>query len=766
MKAFAMVVRVVALLAVVGCALGVVAGQAKADLASTNVVSPRSLNLGITPAGQTSAPQTVTFSVVSGSFTLGSVSTSDPQFTPTNTCPLNTPILAGHSCTVTVTFTPTALGPVSAALNFVDPTSVVVASVPLGGGASNAIKLFSSVNVAGSPLPTGQIFNFGSNTVSLSCPASVTALVSNDPNATPSNGDSGNPGQIFEDNYILLTAPAATGTATNICSGGFGDVGDVGGTDCFNANYPGTASNNAAANGTNPDTGTFVADNGVVAPDVSQDIITALNEGTTVQAKFDLIDFGVSYGASTLYLVTSCSQAGVVPGGTIVSNQIDPGNAASLTQTLPFDSTGGQRIAFAINYLNGLNNGNGVTIPPGTFARVADLGINQTDPTTGFPTLVKGTSVAPAICLRHTGEVDPTGVTLCKAYVMECTNAANSIPAGINCARSLLRNLLYEGQFDSPDFPTGSNPIVPGTGPGFLMGSDNWTTAPTPCTFPAGSAEFGQLCPQNPLTEFKGAADPTSGSTPRGVNSTFIPVINVPLPFTLPLILADNIFLWQNTSTVSVKFIGYPAVYVPTAGRPANGFVPAPIQSITFGTTPVGTPVPDPTFPVSTDTTLTNSATCPSVPTPGAPPFKPPTAVFALTEGRYNLHYFATDCANTEELNFKFSANPATNWAQFRTVPVNIDLTAPSITITNVTITPPPKSGKPEQVTVTFNCSDPALLDHTPGSGVVFCGPYLFFAPSNTGSVKATFSKTGHGSFTLNTTDLAGNSQSSMPIPY
>jgi hypothetical protein len=42
---------------------------------------------------------------------------------------------------------------------------------------------------------------------------------------------------------------------------------------------------------------------------------------------------------------------------------------------------------------------------------------------------------------------------------------------------------------------------------------------------------------------------------------------------------------------------------------------------------------------------------------------------------------------------------------------------------------------------------------------VVTCGPFLFFAPAHTPSVTSTFSvKIQHGTISLTTTDLAGNS--------
>ncbi len=450
--------------------------------------------------------------------------------------------------------------------------------------------------------------------------------------------------------------------------------------------------------------------------------------------------------SSTIFLVTNCTQAGVQPGGTITSNPINPGDPGSQTPQFTFDATPNQHITFGANYL-ALDNTQ--SIQANTTASVTDSALTQTQ----FATLVANTSAGPAQCVRVKGELAADGVTpLCKAFTIECSTPSAQTPAGANCPQSNARNLLFETRYDSAD-PVVINPL---TGPGFLMGTDNWVGSAANCAFDDGQLT-GQLCPQNPLTEFKGAGDPVHGSTPRGTNSTFIPVLNMPLPSTLPVVTSENLFLWQKSSTVKVRFFAFPAIYLPGGPFPANGFKAAPIQSVTFGTTPANQPVPDPTFPVATDTTLFNpngtSSSCPNVP---GGTFSP-TSTFLLSEGRYKLHFFATDCASTEELKFTPSNNPNTNWASFKTVPVNIDLTAPSVTGLTLSTTTPTSGQK---VTASFRCTDPHLADGSSGSGVVFCGPFLFLAVSDTGVVQTKFTASGHGAktFSVTATDLAGNS--------
>jgi hypothetical protein len=751
MKAWAMIVRVIALTGL--CCL---VGTARADVPSAQV-SPGSLVFGVVPVGQ-SLSQTVTFTVTSDapvSITTITISgTNASEFTETDGCfgennaPL--PFPPGQGCSVTVKFTPTATGAQTASLSF-QTSSVNPPSVPLSGGIP-AISLFNSLSInqslQGTPVFPGA--SVGTNSVALSCPASpVLATLSSTSDGT---------GFVFQDNYIRVT-PTGAESGTNVCAGGTNDGGY---NSCFQRAYESVATGFV---GDNPDTTTvgnasFTSTYGVAPLDIS----SLLTPGTTQTVKFELMDVGFPpnqvgafLGAASLKLVTNCTQTGVVPGGTIISNPINPGDANSLKPQFTYDGTTGQHIFYDLDYSTGTGGhpaDHGVTIQPNTVARVKDIGIQQS----AFANMVTGTSAGPAICMRLDGELDTDGTKLCKAFQIQCTNQNDPTAKGVNCAQSTLRNLLYETRFDSLlDFPPGSNPIFPGTGPGFLMGPDVWTSAP--CNFTEGP-EAGQLCPQSTLTEFFGAADPTSGGTSRGVNSTFVPVLNMPLPITVPVVTSHGLLTtWQNTGTVTLKFISSPAIY-PLFGNPnpAHGFTPAPIQSVTFGTTRANMPVPDPTFPVPGDTTLFNTGTCPTA-TPGI--ITTPSSSFVLTEGRYLLHFFATDCANTEELNFQASNNPSVNWAKFKTWPVNIDMTKPVPLIASITVTPPAKKSQPAKVTVQFSCSDPNLVDGSDGSGVFFCGPYLFIlGAEQTPTLQYTFSAPGHGTqtFSLTATDVAGNS--------
>jgi hypothetical protein len=757
MKACEVTVRLLAPIVVV-CGLASFGGQ---TLQAQIAVSPPSVSFGVPTGAAKSAPEKVTFTVTPGEGIPSTVKVSsitfvggnNTEFSETDNC--GTPFSVPGACTIYVTFTPTTgLLP-----GFLQTTTLTISSnaptatVPLSG-AVGAIKLFDALDINQS-LPNTPDFPgraVKSTTVTLACPTSGPT-----PQGTLSSSPDGL-NNVFQDNYIRATIVGAEKPAQNVCTGGATDAnlnGGSNGTNCFQTAYESVASNFL---GQDPDIasvgeGTFVGNYGV-----SPLLVTPLLTTGTQSITFELVDVGLSsnpsgafLGASSLHLATNCMLVGVQTNGVITSDPIDPNKPGSLTPEFTFNSTPNQHISFDANYLGGLTPSNQVNFPSGTVAQLADRGIPQSD----FPALVAGTSAGPAICLRYAGEKAADNVTqLCKAFTIQCTNAANPTPAGVNCPNSVVRSLLYESRFDSPDFLPNTNPIAPGTGPGFLMGPDIWNTV-SDCVFTAGP-EATQKCPQNPLTVFRGAADPTPGGTPRGVNSTFIPVLNMPLPSTRVAVTTDSFFEWQNTPTVKVKFSASPATYSPTAQRPANGFIAAPIQSVTFGTSPANTPLPDTTFPIPTDTTLFNGGgsvdPCPTAP---AGTFNT-SATFNLTEGRYRLHYFATDCANTEELRFIPSTDPNANWATFKSEELNIDTSHPVIPVLTLSNTTPAAG---QRVTATFECKDPVLADGNPGSGVIFCGPFFFFAVADTEQIHLTFTASGSGAKTFSVTaiDLAGN---------
>ncbi len=819
MMALEMKVRLIALIVVVCCLVGVGGQVAQAETATPTVtVSPGDLSFGVpvgtpmtgSPLGLYSAQQTVTVAITgSQPVALTSVSVSGSNasdfLVTLNSCTGTfTPPAA---CQVGVTFKSTlAAGLLETGTLSISSTGNPSPLTVALNGAFGAIELFSALNVNKSlfgdvtwqrdPATAGEPVK--NTTVTLSCPASPTAVLSSTPDGVSN---------VFQDNTIQVADTVSseggpiTTTTTNVCYGGdpqfLGFTGFPAGTsNCFKTPYEGAVTQFV---GQNPDlaTATITETTVSLVPvyGVQPLDLMAPPEGTvygpvlvpgTQQLNVQLVDAGGFLGAATLHLVTNCTSSGVQTGGTITGNPINSGDPASQTPQFTFDATTGQHIALSANYLALAGT---PQIATNTVPASFDTGLTQTQ----FATMVAGTSAGPAVCMRLSGELAADGVTpLCKAITLECTNGDltnpnRNTPAGVNCPQQLAngpRNLLFTAAFDTPD-PIN---IAPGTGPGFLMGQDNWAASgpnsqpsPIPCTFgtdPTADPLANQLCPQDTLTSFIGG-DPNSGGTTRTTNSTFIPVLNMPLPITLPVVTSANIFGWQrDPTTVKVKFFSSPAIYpffFNFNPLPANGFTAAPIQSVTFGTTAAGVPVPDTTLPISTDPILYNPggiggvSTCPltagGIFTTSATITSDTSTGLPLTEGRYNLHFFATDCASTEELRFTPKSSPTANWASFKTVPIRIDMTKPTIAIVSISSTTP-KAG--DTVTVKYRCTDPALADTTPGSGVVFCGTYLFFAVSDTGTVANKFVAKGIGThtFTAVATDLAGNTSVPASVNY
>ena len=209
----------------------------------------------------------------------------------------------------------------------------------------------------------------------------------------------------------------------------------------------------------------------------------------------------------------------------------------------------------------------------------------------------------------------------------------------------------------------------------------------------------------------------------------------------------------------------------------APNYIPAPIHSISYGISSPGS-VPEPgNEPITTDSTVINpvvNAGCP-VPTAGNPGPKTqpnfstgPVVVTFPGDGQYLLHYYAQDCAGTQELQFALNPDPNNNnvptWStSFYTVPVNIDTTPPVLTVLSSPSTVTLKA----TATATFSCSDAPS-----GSGVVLCGlniyaPQTKYTNTDIGTLKVNLntSSTGSKSLTLYVVDGAGNI-SSQTIKY
>ena len=621
---------------------------------------------------------------------------------------------------------------------------------------TNSILLYSPTNVRLSATGTGFGSNqvtFDSSTLALNCGSSaIRAVLSSTPDGT---------GNVLVDNFINLTVTTSNGSSgpVNVCSGGVTDSTPNGAQpNCFNINYQFPAGQGSLM-GQNPDT--FVSTGGVAPIDISSSF-----QPGPIQVKIDLVDTGSVLANATLYLDTSCTQTGVTGPAKITGNSIPQNNppASTLTQNFPFDGSTNQQVQFTYD-LSVAQGAGSLVITDGTIPNTADQPI---DPSTFQPVWVPGTSFATSSCLIHTGELLPNGQPACKLCTLECQVGMGSSESGAQCPVSQLRNEIFEDIFDGPSFTLPDITLPNGPtfhqGVGFLMAKEGW--AGGPCIFDPAAGLGTELCPQNLLTDFSGPGLYALSGTGDHPNSTFIPVAGVPEDLTTVTVEGQHPGGWINSQTATVDFSSQPpdlSTLVPALPGQSS-FVPAPIQSITYGTALASAvPQPSPKLAIPTDTVLTNPISCPT----SAAPTLPAASVFAPSsqtvsfpaDGQYLLHYFAQDCAGTEELKFTQDAN--LSWStSFYTVPVNVDTVAPTVSSLKFSVAPSTIGGVAnsftlnQNVTVTYSCSDDR-------SGIVTCGTSTF-APGttlNTGPITSTVdtSTPGLKTFLANVVDAAGN---------
>ena len=735
-------------------------------------VAPSSLAFGI-PTGTspaTSAAQSVTVTITgSGVVTFASPSAtlSGPNSTEFmiagNSC-VGT-LTAPTNCQVAVTFSSTTSSPLQTATLSILANGFAAFTVNLSG-AYGAINLFQETNetVSVASASFGDLFTIGNANLNLSCPESASATISGTPDGS---------GNVLVDNYITLSingSPVSNGGSPtgNICTGGVTDsFDDTTQQDCFTQAYRNAAVTGSLV-GLDPDT--FANPNnsvltGGAAGGVAPISVSSFFPSGSFPAVINTLDAGGWYTSTTLFLVTNCTQTGITPGGSVTGSAVN-GNTSTQTQTLPFDTTPGQNISLTTSDALAIQQGT-IPTPNNIIPIVTDIGITQAE----FSAATNGTSAAPAVCLRLTGELGPMNAPLCKGFLIQCYDPSTQTTTGNNCdpTASSLRNLYDSSQFTSPDAPSGANflgsacayylstltpPVSGGTcasssgapglpgptpttliGPGMLLGGDNWlnTSSPSNCAF--SGLLTGNRCPFDTLTQFKGAADPAPGSTMPGRNSVYVAVVNMPLPFTDVSITGANVTEnangWVNSASVSASFVSNEATYTPAGNNPsANGFTPAPPYSLTFGYTPASVPVPDPTFPVPEDVTNYNAnvvtpamSTYPqslcSSSTPNPFDSNSGSTLNGLAQGVYNLHYFTTDCALTEELWFNPSGtqltDPTANWASFAVLAFGVDTQAPTLSCT--VPTPVYNGWYNSNVSISCSASD-NLSGFAPGTAV------------------------------------------------
>ncbi|MFZ0747332.1 MAG: Ig-like domain-containing protein [Terracidiphilus sp.] len=619
--------------------------------------------------------------------------------------------------------------------------------------AQTPIQLFGPVDVRLSQSGAGygssaDIFN--TNTLNLTCPASPTAVLS-----STSNGA----GFVLVDNNIYVNN-LTTGTgAVNVCQGGTTDQNGAL-QDCFNTTYQGEA-NNQQITGVNPDT--LAASGGVPPIDISSLLSQNLQPQ---QITIDLEDEGGYVASSSLYLVTNCTSGGVNAPALISGNTIPPTSPTTvqLDQDFTFNPLTGNQIGFEYD-LSGAYSANTLTIDAsGVNPQVGDSAL---DPALAYPLQVSGTSFATSMCLVHNGEL-LNGQPACKLFTLECTIGTGSAASGAQCPVSTLSNEILKDVFDGPAFTLPDITTPSGTtfhqGMGFLMASENW--APGPCTFDPASGLEDLPCPQNLLTSFTGPGTFTGSGQTTHPNSTFITIAQVPEDLTTVTptdINGNTVSLgpgnWTNNPNPYVKLSSQPPNLIGTGLPGVANFVPSPILSISYGTSPGPTP---PVPGTTTDTTLTNPLDCSGAALPFSPAGQPVQLSFPV-DGQYLLHYYAQDCAGTKELLFTNTMSDGSGaWStNFYTFPINVDTVSPEV-VSGPTLSPSGPYYEGQPVTATYECTDDR-------SGVVSCGTFtsgpgildthLVMSPVDTSSG-------GAKTFTVVAVDAAGNKSAPQSAPY
>ena len=171
-----------------------------ASTTPTISLSPTSLTFASQAVGTTSAAQTVTLSNTgAGALSISGIAASG-NFAETTACPSSLP--AGASCTISVTFTPTAAGTLTGAITFTDNAAASPQSVSLSGTSTAALAITTT------SLPSGVVGTAYSTT--LAATGGVAPYTWTD---SPCSGAC-NTGMGFSTAGILAGTPVNAGTTT------------------------------------------------------------------------------------------------------------------------------------------------------------------------------------------------------------------------------------------------------------------------------------------------------------------------------------------------------------------------------------------------------------------------------------------------------------------------------------------------------------------------------------------------------------------------
>jgi|SRR5215469_1913682 len=290
-------------------------------------VSPVSLSFGSQNVDTTSSAQllTVTNTGTGPLRMLGMSANGD--FAETDNCTSSSPLAVNATCTVNVTFTPSAVGARAGTLSITNSFNVVPASVALSGTA------------IGQPATTTVITSTANPSV---LAASVTFAVS----VTPSAG-SGTPTgtvTIMDGSTTLTTQSLTNGQATFTTSSLSVGSHSITATYSGDANFEGSTSTVLTQAVQYEPAGT-ACDGGAgrqILPPINADGSSVYNQGRTVPAKFQVCDAnGISIGSAGVVSSFLLTQ---IVSGTVTQNVQDIVDTNNPDTAFRWDPTGQQWI--------------------------------------------------------------------------------------------------------------------------------------------------------------------------------------------------------------------------------------------------------------------------------------------------------------------------------------------------------------------------------------------------------------------------------------
>ena len=371
-------------------------------LQSAATLSSSSLSFGSTAYGMASNAQTITVTNSgSNSLSLTAVTSSSSDFIASSTC-LGAVVNPGLTCTITVYFTPTALGARSATLTL-DGNIASTLSVALSGtGSSAGVISLSQSSLAFGTVTVGQTSSALSLAVANNSTlgVAIAGVATTAPFAVKSTTCSGTLAAGSSCQVSVTYSPTTSGASSATLT-----VTDAMGTQ--SAALTGTALT-AASDSVTPASLTF-SSTGAGMSSASQSI-TLVNNG---QQSITAITQSITSGATAFSIAsTTCGTTLAGSASCTISVQFNPPQATSYSGTLTLSdyTTTTQTHAIALT-------GTGVTAPSFVFSP-ASLSF------TGG--IVGQASTAQSVTLSNPGALPINGLTLQLAgYSASCVSSAN-----------------------------------------------------------------------------------------------------------------------------------------------------------------------------------------------------------------------------------------------------------------------------------------------------------------------------------------------------